>query len=1081
LTTLESFNVAQDKDGNKERLMTFGGTEELAKKLGVNIGTGLTKAQVEELHGHFGLNKFPESPMTTFLELFLGTFEDPVLLVLIGAGCVSLGISGGLHGEWLEGIAIFIAVLLVATIDSVQNYQKELKFRELEKSAANDERCMVLREGTMERINPADLAVGDVIVLGAGDSVPADSVVIDTSKLKTNEAALTGEADDLSKSQAGDIFLLSSTLVTEADETHAMVIGIGPFSQWGRIKANLVTDKPQTPLQEKLEEMTNQIGMLGLAAAVATFIAVLIRAFCAPEHEGKDMGERWEAVLDGFVVAVTIVVVAIPEGLPLAVTIALAYSTGKMYQDQNLIRTLAACETMGNATNICSDKTGTLTENRMTVVAGLFADRKVSQEEFSSINADTVTAPLRDFVCAQSCVNRTAILIYKGDNGEPLTKPKVIGNKTEGALMMMSKAWGADEEALKNSMFDATRDKIFSFNSSKKRSTCIVTLPDGKVRVFCKGATEWMMKDCTHFTDSSGSPVALDQAKRDDIDAYIKHMADQALRTLCLTHRDFASMAELPANWRETPPDGENLVMDCVVGIIDPLRSDVVEAVATAQRAGVTVRMVTGDNIHTAKAIARQCGILTDEGEAIEGPTFRNMTPAQADLLLPKLQVMGRSSPDDKFLMVTRLNGAGLPTNETEWLTKHPNAVPGSGITYDTHRDKLLPGYRSEWEESHPDGGEVVGVTGDGTNDAPALKAADVGLAMGEGTEVAKGASDIVILDDKFSSIVKAIMWGRNVYDNIRKFLQFQLTVNVVALVTVFIAAASGGPPPLNAVQMLWVNLIMDTLGALALATEMPTPELLERLPYKRSASLISRPMWRNILSQSAFQIVLLLVLMFAGAELFGTKEHLWCIHWEKSTDAPKNKEFKLASLDVTCDEFFDRCEVDDDCDEDHNGEYYDKEFEVSGKKYNWADIKDFEEECLNCKHHDHHLATIMFNAFIFCQFFNEFVARSIKDKWNCFEGIMTNPVFLGVSLFTLFIQIILITFCGAFIETKPYPGLEPWEWGITIALGAITLPVGVAMRFIPVAEDPEDFAKPMSLATKKVAMGIYADDTDVK
>lgn len=865
LSDLNSFNQDQETSANEAKLNMLGGYKSLEKTLNTSFVNGLTGDEMvyQDRRKKYGANTFPAPESQSWLEMFVESFADTTLIVLIVAAVVSLAV--GLYEDpekgWIEGGAILFAVVLVALVTATNNFKKEAQFRKLN-AMKDDVMVGVIRDSISTTVNVKELVVGDIVRLNAGDKVPADGLLVNGSDVTCNESALTGESEDKRKSlrparEGGDLFLISGATIS-AGYCTMLVTAVGENSRWGRTRAKLAQESEDTPLQEKLDLLANQIGQLGMAMAAATFVAMLAiwMLYPASRVEGVSL---FEYMLKAFIMAVTIVVVAVPEGLPLAVTLSLAYSTQKMMHDNNLIRVLAACETMGNATNICSDKTGTLTQNRMTVVqawiAGTSYDHAPSKEE---LHANVV-----EFIAVGASVNSTAVLLQSKDNEEPV----VNGNATEGALLLyLANKLTANYANIRKTEFKCDRgDRMFTFSSAKKSMSTLCKTGAKTGVLYVKGAAEVIVGTCHHYVDQNGDVVQITSAVRKAIQASIAEMAEQALRVVALAHKKVSGLTG------EEEPDSlqTQLVLDGLMGIKDPLRPDVIDAVLTCQQAGIFVRMVTGDNLDTAKAIARECGILTEGGIAMEGPAFRKLTPAQLDAILPKLQVLARSSPDDKYTLVTRLNGHAMPDNREEWEEAHPDE------NFDEKKELLLPGFYDEWVVSRgPHGGEVVGVTGDGTNDGPALKAADVGLSMGLcGTDVAKEASDIVILDDNFASIVKAVMWGRSVFDNIRKFLQFQLTVNIVALTLTFLSALSGKEPPLNAVMMLWVNLIMDTMGALALGTEPPSETLLHRRPYKRNASLINLTMMRNIAVQFIYQMILLAYLLFLGAKDFDCEE----------------------------------------------------------------------------------------------------------------------------------------------------------------------------------------------------------------
>lgn len=771
---LQSVNQPQALEENLRNLQSLGGADGIVKLLHSHRAAGVDSSSVPQRRELFGTNSLPSAPRNSFWQLFVDTFDDATLQILIAAAIVSLviGVYDDPTTGYVEGLAILAAVLIVSVVTAVNDYQKESQFRDLSKKGDEDVDVVVMRSGKAKQIRVQKLVVGDVVCVEAGDEIPCDGILLQYDGLEVDESALTGEPMDIEKTHEADPFVLSGCTVS-AGSGKFLATAVGRDSQWGVIKSHLEKEQEQTPLQEKLDDMAAMIGYVGMGAAVATFVAMMfIKIVVKPDY--LENVSILKHALEAFIIGVTIVVVAVPEGLPLAVTISLAYSTQQMLADQNLIRHLAACETMGNATNICSDKTGTLTENRMTVVKGWFAGKKESDtvKNKSELSGAALEIILNNIACCSTA------RVIPADADEFVgtvqdKRPHVIGNKTEAALLLWAQLHYSDDceaRRTKANFGVAEGSRLFPFSSARKRMSVLVTLAPDDAEVtmtrqaskrlatwtlYHKGAAETLLKLCTKYLDSDGTEKVMTPAKVKEFEELIKEYASQALRCVAVCHRHNIENVLKGDPSKATIADVESqlekeMTLAAIVGIADPLRSDVIHAVATCQRAGIFVRMVTGDNLDTAKAIAKQAGILTEGGLSMEGEKFRKLTPSELDAILPRLQVLARSSPEDKHILVQRLNGGLMPETEEEWLEAHP------GKNYERDKDLLLPGYKQEWVLAHKHGGEVVGVTGDGTNDGPALKAADVGLSMGlSGTDVAKKASDIIIMDDKFSSIVK--------------------------------------------------------------------------------------------------------------------------------------------------------------------------------------------------------------------------------------------------------------------------------------------------------------------------------------
>ncbi|KAL4878209.1 hypothetical protein BJY04DRAFT_221359 [Aspergillus karnatakaensis] len=819
----------------------------------------------------FGTNALPSPPKKKFARLLWDAYNDKIIILLTIAAVVSLSLgiyeaaAGQSQVDWIEGVAVCVAIAIVVSVTAGNDWQKERQFGKLNRRKL-DREVRAIRDGRTTLIHITALTVGDIVHLEPGDSAPADGIMITNHEMKCDESTATGESDQVEKvsgytawkmyrdgaahghdtggGKGKDIdpFIISGSKVLEGMGTY-LVTSVGPHSTYGRIMVSLGTETDPTPLQVKLAKLASWIGWFGLGSALLLFFVLFIR-FCVQLsgiYQDNTPAEKGQHFMDILIVAVTVIVVAIPEGLPLAVTLALAFATTQMLKENNLVRLLRACETMGNATVICSDKTGTLTQNKMSVVVGFFSSLESFGELPSDITEESRKVSMSDMLSRfpgdiKELLLHSLALNTTAFEEQREGKKEFVGNKTEIALLQLAKEdLGMDLLGIQG---EHGIEHVYPFDSSRKAMAVVYRVATG-YRFLVKGAPELLLSSSTTIIKPDGSrsqttekePVIFtdqitSEARRiiaDRIDSY----ARASLRTIGLAYRDFPS-------WPPTPQTGQPRFTDIfedmtwigAFGIHDPLRPEVSEAIRKCHTAGVQVKMVTGDNINTALSIATSCGIKTPDGIAMEGPELRKLPEEELNHVLPRLQVLARSSPNDKELLVKHLKRLG----------------------------------------------EIVAVTGDGTNDGPALKAANVGFSMGlSGTEVAREASSIILLDDNFRSIVTAIAWGRAVNDAVAKFLQFQITVNITAVLLTVVTAIynSRNESVFKAVQLLWLNLIMDTFAALALATDPPTHDILNRPPTPRHAPLFTPTMWKMILGQSIYKLTLCFVLYFVGDKIF--------------------------------------------------------------------------------------------------------------------------------------------------------------------------------------------------------------------
>lgn len=765
----------------------------LLNDLGSDEITGMTSQNVEENRRKFGENSFTRQKPESVWKRIWDAATEPMLLMLIAAGIIALvvniirGATGG-EADYLECVGVFVAIALSVVISVVMEGKSAKAFEALSKISDNMT-VKVIRDGKIMTIEQHQLVVGDIVLLSTGDKVPADCRLLESTELSANESALTGESVPASKNANAQItdektplaerenMLYNGTFIT-CGHCKAVVTAVGDSSEFGKLAKELgAVEKTNTPLQEKLARLGKMITVLGVIAASVVFISQLI-SFAM--HGGLIL----EDVMEAFVTSIVLIVAAVPEGLPTIVAVSLSLNIIKLSKQNALVKKMIASETIGCINVICSDKTGTLTENKMTV--GAFYD--------GEYHTDTKSLD-SEWLVHNICLNTTADIAEDG---------AFIGNPSECAMLNFYEKSAQREKSGKSYENERDDHKIlqsFPFSSELKHMTTISNV-DGKIVSYVKGSPECLLKMCS-----------VDENELEKINKYIVSAEEKAMRVIAFAHKEISQMQDFANEMLHNELESD-MVFDGFVAISDPLRSDVYDAVKQCKSAGVALKILTGDNIITASAIANELHLL-DNGEiAVEANDIAQMSDEELLKMLPKISVIARSTPTVKMRVVKLLKSAG----------------------------------------------NVVAVTGDGINDAPALKNADVGVAMGiSGTEVSKEASDIVLLDDSFATIVKAIEWGRNIYENFKRFISFQLTVNIASVIVVFVSILAGLKAPFTALQLLWINIIMDGPPALTLGLEPNYADLMSRKPTKRGENIISKSMFARIVTTGVYVSVVFL------------------------------------------------------------------------------------------------------------------------------------------------------------------------------------------------------------------------------
>ena len=917
--------------------------------MGQNYKNGLSQEQVEESRRKYGDNILTEPEKEPLWRQFLEKFQDPIIRILLIALCLSVIVSlyqlfSGAE-SWtvlLEPLGIFLAVMLATCVGFAFEVSANKKF-DLLNLAKDERKVTVIRNGMISQIERKNVVVGDTVIIETGDEIPADGTLMEAISLQVNESDLTGEPVARKTTNSAEFkqdatypsnYVCRGCTVTDGHGIF-VVEKVGDTTEWGKVyRGAQIDNNVKTPLNEQLDQLGDLITKASYVIAGLIIVMRLLMYFISGDNPEFDWMDFARFTLNTLMIAVTVIVVAVPEGLPMSVTLSLALSMKRMLETNNLVRKMHACETMGAATIICTDKTGTLTKNQMNVsdfiIYGL-TDNALDDSEASRLIKEGIA------------LNSTAFLDFTDGK-----KAKAVGNPTEAALLLWLFKNNVDYIEIRDNA-QIVRQQPFS-TKHKYMATAVKTEVANENILYVKGAPEIVMKH-------SGTILCRDgilplEHYRQNIENQLLGYQNQAMRTLAFAYR-YVSDAEVDALLDGEKMCSYDLTLLGVAAISDPIRDDVAEAINDCTRAGIAIKIVTGDTPATAKEIGRQIGLWketdTEEINHISGKEFGFLTDEELLDRVEDIKIMSRARPMDKERLVRLLQQKG----------------------------------------------QVVAVTGDGTNDAPALNTAQIGLSMGDGTSVAKEASDITILDNSFKSIARAVTWGRSLYLNIQRFILFQMTINVAACLIVLIGALLGTESPLTVTQMLWVNLIMDTFAAMALASLPPENDVMKEKPRSRNDYIISKPMARRIFGVGFFFVIV----------LFGF------IQYFKHCDITSLSQFSLGGY---CSNFFNFSHVNEGL----------SPYELS----------------------------LFFTIFVFMQFWNIFNAKAFHSKGSAFHGFFSKSMpkgFICTLLIILVGQILIVTFGGEMFNVVP---LQIGDWLRIVLWSSAILWVGEIERLVKVA-----------------------------